>query len=123
MLYIATKASVLQYDFSVLMCFQAVCCILFVPILRFDGGILCFSYSGILYSLENTQNILFSFPSNLSCLYLSFHASRNLCVFLVRAGVSDAVLISLSSVDCFPSKKDHSEPCTCFPFDLIWLTF
>ena len=25
MLYIATKASVLQYDFSVLMCFQALC--------------------------------------------------------------------------------------------------
>ena len=24
-LYIATKASVLQYDFSVLMCFQALC--------------------------------------------------------------------------------------------------
>ena len=67
-LYIATKASVLQYDFSVLMCFQAVCCILFVPILKFDGSILCFSYSRILYSLENSQNILFSFPSNLSCL-------------------------------------------------------
>ena len=43
--------------------------------------------------------------------------------FLVGAGVSDAALISLSSVDCFPSKKDYSEPCTCFPFDLIWLTF
>ena len=46
------------------------------------------------------------------------------CFFLVGAGVSDALLISLSSVDYFPPKKDYSEPCTCFPFDiLLWLMF
>ena len=51
--------------------------------------------------LQNSQNILFSFPSNLSHLYLSFHASWSLRFLLVRGGVSDAVLISLSSSDCF----------------------
>ena len=51
--------------------------------------------------LQNSQNILFSFPSNLSHLYLSFHASWSLRFLLVRGGVSDAVLISLSSDDCF----------------------
>ena len=34
--------------------------------------------------------------------FLSFHASWYLHVLLVEAGVSDAVLISLSSDDCFP---------------------
>ena len=53
-------------------------------------------------SLQNSQNILFSFPSNLSHLYLSFHASWSLRFLLVGGGVSDAVLISLSSDDCFP---------------------
>ena len=52
--------------------------------------------------LQNSQNILFSFPSNLSHLYLSFHASWSLRFLLVGGGVSDAVLISLSSDDCFP---------------------
>ena len=52
-------------------------------------------------SLQNAQNILFSFPSNFSHLYLSFHASWSLHFLLVRAGVLDAVLISLSSDDCF----------------------
>ena len=59
----------------------------FVPILR--------EYACFL----GIQTILFSFPSNLSHLYLSFQASWNLHVFLLRAGVSDAVLISLSSDD------------------------
>ena len=56
-------------------------------------------------SLQNSRNILFSFLSNLSHLYFSFHASRYLRVFLAEAGVSNAVLISLSSDDCFPPKK------------------
>ena len=43
--------------------------------------------------------------------------------FLVKAGVSDAVVISLSSDDGFPPKKEYSEPCTYFRFDILWLTF
>ena len=78
-LYIAAKTIVLQYDFSVLMCFQAVCL-----------QIICSDPQGwweycvffvVRNSLKNAQNILFSCPSNLSHLYLSSHASRNLCVF------------------------------------------
>ena len=48
----------------------------------------------------------------------SFHG--NLHVFLVKAGVSDAVLISLSSDDCFPPKKEYSGPYTCFRFNILW---
>ena len=43
--------------------------------------------------------------------------------FLAGAGVSDAVLISLSSDDCFPPKEEYNEPYTCFHFDILWLTF
>ena len=57
------------------------------------------------YSLQNSQNILFSFPSNINHLYLS---SWNKHVFLARAGDSDAVLISLPPDDCFPPKKDYN---------------
>ena len=70
-------------------------------------------------SLQNWENILFSFPSNLSHLYLSFHASWNLSVFLARAGVSDAVLISLTSDDCFPPKKEYTGPYSCCRFDIL----
>ena len=57
---------------------------LFVPIL---GSI----------ALQLSQNILFSLPSNLSYLYFPSMPPGNLHVFLVEAGVSDAVLLSLSS--------------------------
>ena len=57
---------------------------LFVPIL---GSI----------ALQISQNILFSLPSNLSHLYFPSMPPGNLHVFLVEAGVSDAVLLSLSS--------------------------
>ena len=55
--------------------------------------------------------------------FLSFHASWYLHVLLVEAGVSDAVLISLSSDDCFPPKKEYSGPCTGFRFNILWLMF
>ena len=91
---------------------------LFAPILREYCMFFLFENS-----LQNLQNILFSFSSNLSHLYLSFHASYYVHAFLVKACVSDAVSISLSSDDCFPPKKDYSEPCTCFCFDILWLMF
>ena len=53
-------------------------------------------------SLQNAQNILISFPSSRSHLHLSFHASWYLHVFLIKAGVSDPLLISLWYDDCFP---------------------
>ena len=74
-------------------------------------------------SLQNSQNILFSFLSNLSHFYLFFHASWYFCVFWVEAGVLDTVLISLSSDYCFPPKKEYSELCTCFRFNILRLTF
>ena len=59
---------------------------LFVPIL---GSI----------ALQISQNILFSLPSNLSHLYFPSMPPGNLHVFfLVEAGVSDAVLLSLSLI-------------------------
>ena len=76
-------------------------------------------------SLQNSQNILFSFPSNLRiciCPFMSPGTSV-FFLFLARAGVSDAMLISLSSHDCFPPKKEYSEPYTCFHFNILWLTF
>ena len=49
-----------------------------------------------------------------------FSFRGNLHVFLVEAGVSDSVLISLSSDDCFPPKKEYSGPFTCFRFNILW---
>ena len=71
-----------------------------------------FFVSGILY-----KTLIFCFPVKpqpfvfiLPCL-------------LVGAGVSDSVLISLLSGNNFPPKKEYSEPCTCFCFDILWLMF
>ena len=93
---------------------------LFVPILRRYCMFFLFGNS-----LQNSQKILFSFPSNLSHLYLPPCLLVLACFFffLVKAGVSDAVVISLSSDDGFPPKKEYSEPCTYFRFDILWLTF
>ena len=60
--------------------------------------------------LQNSQNILFSFPSNLSHLYLSFHASWSLRFLLVRGGVFKCCvnffiiwwLLSCSFFECLP---------------------
>ena len=72
-----------------------------------------FFISGILYKTEHfvflsvkPQSFVFILP----CL-------------LVGAGVSDSVLISLSSDNNVPPKKEYSEPCTCFHFDILWLMF
>ena len=35
----------------------------------------------------------------------------------------DAVLIFLSSDDCFPPRKEYSEPYSCFRFDILRVTF
>ena len=107
-------------SFTGLMCFQFRLSVwkLFVPILREYCTFFLFGNS-----LENAQNILISFPSSHSHLYLSFHASWYLHVFLVKAGVSDPVLISLWYDDCLPPKKEYSEPCTCFHFNILWLMF
>ena len=93
------------------------CCLFGNYSFQSSGSIARFSYSGILTEHFDP------FPSNHSHLYLSFHASWYLRVFLVKAGVSDAVSISLWSDDCFPPKKECSEPCTCFRFDILWLIF
>ena len=68
-------------------------------------------------SLQNSQNILFSFSSKWSHLYLSFHDSWNFRVFLIRgaAGIVGVVLLSWS---CFPPKKELSELWTCFRLDI-----
>ena len=65
------------------MCFQAVCK-LFVPILRVDGSIVFFLFKNFVFPRKLSEHFVF-IPSNLSCLYLSFHASRNLCVFFGRS--------------------------------------
>ena len=105
---------VLRWPHDTCMCFQAVC----LEIIWSDPHEYCkFSLFG--NSLQNSQNILFPLPSKLSHLYyFSFHG--NLHVFLVEAGVSDSVLISLSSDDCFPPKKEYSGPFTCFHFNILW---
>ena len=119
-LHVAAKTSVLQYVlyWPYALSIQVVCWKLFIPIPRKYCTFFLFGNS-----LQNTQNILISFPSSRSHLYLSFHASRYLRVFLVKAGVSDPLLISLLHDDCFPPKKEYNEPCTCFHFDILWLMF
>ena len=99
------------------MCFQAFCL-----------EIICSDPQGVLqvfpireFSTKNAEHFVFlSFKPQ---PFLSFHASWYLHVLLVEAGVSDAVLISLSSDDCFPPKKEYSGPCTGFRFNILWLMF
>ena len=74
---------------------------------RSSGSISCFSFR----EFSTKQNILFSYRSNLS------HFIFILPCLLVRAGVSDSVLISLSSDNNFPPKKEYSEPWTCLDLD------
>ena len=89
---------------------------LFVLILR--------RYCKLLFENSLTKNAEhFVFLSFKPQPFLSFHASWYLHVLLVKAGVSDAVLISLSSDDCFPPKKEYSGPCTGFRFNILWLMF
>ena len=71
--------------------------------LRALGSISCFSCSGVLYKTRAT----FCFPfRQTSAIYIFPSMPPGTCVFfLAEAGVSNAVLISLSSDDCFPPKK------------------
>ena len=63
-----------------------------------------------------------SLQNSAICIYPSM--TPGTCVFFCLGQVfqSDIVLISLSSDDCFPPKKEYSEPCTCFCFDILLLT-
>ena len=78
---------------------------LFVPIVREYCMFLLFGNS-----LQNSQNILFSFPSNLSHFQLSFHALiLELACFFGGSRCLNSVLISLVSDDFFPPKKEYSQ--------------
>ena len=71
-------------------------------------------------SLHNTQNVLFSFSSKWSHLYLSFHDSWNFHVFLIGAagGVLGVVLIFRSWF--FPDESFPPPPCSlCSPFFIL----
>ena len=89
------------------MCFQAFCLEIIVLILSEYCKFFLFENS-----LQKMQNIiLFSFPSNLSP-YLSMPPST--CLFFWSKQVFQ--IISLSSDDCFPPKKEYSGPYTGFCF-------
>ena len=109
---------VLHWPHDTCMCFQAVC----FEIICSDPREYCkfFLFGN---SLQISQNILLSLPSNLGHLYFPSMPPGNLHDFLVKAGVSDAVLLSLSSDYCFPLQKEYSGPCTCFRFNILWLIF
>ena len=94
------------------MCFQTVC----LEIICSDPREYCkfFLFGN---SLQVSQNILFSLSSNLGHLYFPSMPPGNLHVFLVKAGVSDAVLLSLSSDYCFPLDKESVQwALYLFPF-------
>ena len=103
------------------MCFQVVCLeiirshpqeVLHVfPIREFSTKL---AEDFVFLSVKPQPFVFTSMPPG-TCVFFFF--------FLVKAGVSDAVVISLSSDDGFPPKKEYSEPCTYFRFDILWLTF
>ena len=80
---------VLHWPHDTCMCFQAVC----FEIICSDPREYCkfFLFGN---SLQISQNILLSLPSNLGHLYFPSMPPGNLHDFLVKAGVSDAVLLS-----------------------------
>ncbi len=92
-----------------------------VPLSSLD--VICSDRLGILRGCSirkfpaNLQNILFSFSSNWSHLYLSSHDSRNFRSLLVgvAAGIEGVALISWS---CFPPKKELSELWPGFRLDI-----